>query len=99
MRGEAHFRNGNTALALEDINLIRQQRGVEPFTTLSEDVILAERGRELAWEYHRRQDLIRFGMFTAPLQFKEQSPEFRNLYPIPQSQLALNPKLKQNPGY
>jgi hypothetical protein len=99
MRGEAYFRNDNMPKALEDINFIREQRQVDPFTTLTPDDILAERGRELAWEYHRRQDLIRFGKFTAHLQFKEQSPEFRNLYPIPQSQLALNPKLKQNPGY
>jgi len=99
MRGEAYFRNGSMSEALADINFIRSQRQVDPFTTLTLDDILAERGRELAWEYHRRQDLIRFGKFTAPLQFKEQSPDFRNLYPIPQSQIALNPKLKQNPGY
>jgi hypothetical protein len=99
MRGEAYFRDGNLLKAFEDINFIRTQRQVDPFVTLTLDNILAERGRELAWEYHRRQDLIRFGMFTAPIKFKEQSPETRNLYPIPQSQLSLNPKLKQNPGY
>ncbi|RDC65132.1 RagB/SusD family nutrient uptake outer membrane protein [Adhaeribacter pallidiroseus] len=99
MRGEAHFRNGNTALALEDFNTIRTLRGVDPFTTLTEDMILAERGRELAWECHRRQDLIRFGKFTSARKFKDASPETRILFPIPQSQLSLNPNLKQNPGY
>ncbi len=79
--------------------MIRTLRGVDPFTTLSEDIILAERGRELAWEFHRRQDLIRFGKFTAARKFKEASPETRILFPIPQSQLSLNPNLKQNPGY
>jgi hypothetical protein len=99
MRGEAHFRNGNQALALADFNMIRKLRGVNEFTTLNLDMILAERGRELAWEYHRRQDLIRFGKFTAARQFKDVSPATRTLFPIPTSQLALNPNLKQNPGY
>ncbi|KAA5541594.1 RagB/SusD family nutrient uptake outer membrane protein [Adhaeribacter rhizoryzae] len=99
MRGEAHFRNGNQAKALEDINFIRAQRSVDPFTTLTLDNILAERGREMAWEYHRRQDLIRFGKYTAPRAFKDQSGDFRILFPIPTSQISLNPKLKQNPGY
>ena len=99
MRGEAHFRNGNQTAALEDINYIREQRAVDPFTSLTLDNILAERGRELAWEYHRRQDLIRFGKYTAPRTFKDQSDEFRNIFPIPTSQISLNPQLKQNPGY
>jgi starch-binding outer membrane protein, SusD/RagB family len=98
MRGEAKFRAGD-ATGLLDINLIRTKRGVDPFTVLTLDDILAERGREMAWEYHRRQDLIRFGKYTAARKFKEASPETRNLFPIPASQLALNPKLKQNPGY
>jgi hypothetical protein len=98
MRGEAKFRNGDPT-ALLDLNMIRTKRGVAAFTTLTLDDILAERGRELAWEYHRRQDLIRFGKYTAARQFKEASPSTRILFPIPASQLALNPKLKQNPGY
>lgn len=99
MRAEARFRDGNLVGALEDINLIRRTRGVDPFLTLTLDNILAERGRELAWEYHRRQDLIRFGKFTDARPFKDVSPATRNLFPIPASQIALNPKLKQNPGY
>lgn len=100
MRGEANFRLGKSAEALEDINVIRRRALVAEFTSLDLDKILAERGREFAWEYQRRQDLIRFGKFTAPKTFKTNtSPEFRNLYPIPKDQLDLNPKLNQNPGY
>ncbi|MBC7923735.1 MAG: RagB/SusD family nutrient uptake outer membrane protein [Ferruginibacter sp.] len=99
MRGEAQFRLGNTAGALVDFNFIRTKRSVDPFAALTLDVILAERGREFAWEYQRRQDLIRFGKYTDARQFKAASPSFRNLFPIPTSQIALNPKLKQNPGY
>lgn len=99
MRGEAYFRLGNTAKALEDINKIRTRAGVAPFTALTEKVILDERGRELAWEGWRRQDQIRFGTFDDAWQFKEVSAPTRALFPIPQRQLDGNPNLKQNPGY
>jgi len=99
MRGEAHFRLGHTAQALEDINFIRTKRGVPGFTSLSLDAILAERGRELAWEYHRRQDLIRFGQFEKAWDFKPVSDPHTRIYPIPATQISLNPNLKQNPGY
>ncbi len=100
MRGEAYFRMGDEEKALEDINFIRTKRNVEPFVSpLTADSILAERGRELAYEYHRRQDLIRFGQFTKAWRFKPVSDETREIFPIPFGQIALNPKLVQNPGY
>ncbi|MGA0556369.1 RagB/SusD family nutrient uptake outer membrane protein [Larkinella sp. VNQ87] len=101
MRGEANFRLGKTADALPDFNIIRRRAGVPEYTAaqLTLDEILAERGRELAWEYHRRQDLIRFGQFTKAWRFKPASEKFRELFPIPKDQISLNPKLKQNPGY
>lgn len=76
--------------------------------------LLAERGRELMWEAHRRTDLIRYGMFTGGSYiwaFKGASPDpgtdsvgiatdaHLNLYPLPTNVLFANPKLKQNPGY
>ena len=70
--------------------------------------ILAERGRELLWEAHRRTDLIRFGEFTGGnylwawkggTQAGTATDSFRDLYPIPESELVANPNLKQNPGY
>lgn len=100
MRGEAAWRLGDKAAGAADFNVIRQLRNVPEFdASMTEDDMLAERGRELAWEFHRRQDLIRFGAFTKAWTFKPESPETRNLYPIPQSQIALNPNLIQNPGY
>jgi starch-binding outer membrane protein, SusD/RagB family len=100
MRGEAYFRLGNEALALEDINFIRAIRDAAPFASpLTADMILAERGRELAFEYHRRQDLIRFDAFTKAHQFKPVTEKFRELFPIPFNQMSLNPNLQQNPGY
>ena len=100
MRGEAQFRLGSTAKALEDINKIRTRAGVPAFTaTMTLKDILDERGRELAWEGWRRQDQIRFGTFDDAWQFKEVSAPTRALFPIPQRQLDGNPNLKQNPGY
>ena len=102
MRAEAQFRLGNTGPALLDINRVRERgygANYTPLAAITLDEILAERGRELAWEFHRRQDLIRFGKFNQPWQFKAASPETRNIFPIPRTQLDLNPNLKQNPGY
>ncbi|GAB3687729.1 RagB/SusD family nutrient uptake outer membrane protein [Spirosoma flavus] len=99
MRGEAKFRLGQTADALTDFNIIRARAGMPNYTALTAEEILAERGRELAWEQHRRQDLIRFGQFTKAWRLKPASQDFRQLFPIPKDQLSLNPNLKQNPGY
>jgi len=101
MRGEANFRLGNVAVALTDINRVRARAAVPAYTsaTLTLNEILSERGRELAWEYHRRQDLIRFDQFTKAWRFKPASQKFRELFPIPNDQIILNTNLKQNPGY
>ena len=101
MKAEANMRAGNMALAIADANIIRARAGMPAYTAamLTMDEMLAERGREMAWEYHRRQDLIRFGQYTKAWRFKEASGKFRELFPIPNDQLVLNPALKQNPGY
>jgi len=61
---------------------------------------LDELGWEFAQEGRRRQDLIRFGVYTKKSWFSH-SPngDNRNVFPIPQNELNKNPKLKQNPGY
>jgi len=61
--------------------------------------ILRERLFELTNEARRRQDLIRFGAYTAPWQFKLARPDHYVLMPIPQGQIDANPQLTQNPGY
>ena len=75
---------------------------------LTLDFILAERGRELLWEAHRRTDLVRFGRFTGGAyvwSFKggpaagTATPAHLDLYPIPAAELSANPKMSQNPGY
>lgn len=117
---EACFRSGGgacEATAESYVNAVRTRAygntsGNVDFDAMSDqevlDFILDERGRELAWEGHRRTDLIRYGLFTGGeyvWAFKggvaagTSVPEFRDLYPIPAIELAANPNIDQNPGY
>lgn len=77
-------------------------------TDLTLDFLLNERGRELYWEAVRRTDLIRFGKFTGSSyiwQWKggsyegQSTPSYRNLFPIPATEVAANPNIEPNPGY
>lgn len=62
--------------------------------------MLDELGWEFSQEGRRRQDMIRFGVFTTRSWFShDASDETRNLFPIPNSQILTNGNLKQNPGY
>lgn len=99
MKAEALYRMGNTGEALTLVNQIRERSNASRLEALTLDDILDERGRELAFEMSRRRDLIRFGQFTEPWEFKEASQPFRNLFPIPQPALDANANLTQNPGY
>lgn len=59
---------------------------------------------ELGWEFcqegRRRQDMIRFGVFTTKSWFShDKSDATKNLYPIPNKIMLTNSNLKQNPGY
>jgi len=61
---------------------------------------LDELGYEFAAEFHRRQDLIRFGVFTAKSWLTHvPNGDHRTLFPIPQSAMDANSNLQQNPGY
>lgn len=100
IRAEALWRQDpGSAEALDLINQIRTRAGVEPFTELTEDNMLAERGREMFAETTRRSDLIRFGKFQDAWWARPAQPEYKELFPIPRGQLDANPNLNQNPGY
>jgi starch-binding outer membrane protein, SusD/RagB family len=72
------------------------------------DFILDERSRELHWEAHRRQDLIRFNKYTGGSYNWAWKGNGTNgiaisnhlkVYPIPTAALASNQNLTQNLGY
>ncbi|MCM4156560.1 RagB/SusD family nutrient uptake outer membrane protein [Gramella sp. AN32] len=100
MKAEAMMRSGGDATAM--INELRTLRKATPLASVSEQDILDERGRELYNEFWRRNDMIRFGEYTRDWTLKADAAigdETKNLFPIPSSQLILNPNLTQNPGY
>lgn len=100
MMAECNARLGNAAAAKPFIDQIRVRAGLTALDhnpTLDE--IFNERGFELNWEGHRRQDMIRFDKFLLANEFRPASPAFRKLFPIPTSALDANRGLKQNPGY
>lgn len=104
MKAEAIFRGGTSSeTALELVNLLRANRNMNgntpPLSTINDDVLLDERGRELYGEYWRRNDLIRFGKFTEAWQYKTNTDPNRVLFPIPATAIISNPNLVQNPGY
>jgi hypothetical protein len=104
---------GTQQQALDYVNLLRQRAygdnsGDITAPELTLQFILDERGRELLFEAHRRQDLIRFGQFTGGTyvwswkngtQAGAAYPDYLDLYPLPSSELVANPNLTQNPGY
>lgn len=111
MYAEALNETGKTAEALPYLNQVRKRVGLADKTpTAQADLRLAieqERRVELAFEGHRWFDLVRTGRALPVLQAKAASigiktalTENNLIFPIPQSQIDINPsKIKQNPGY
>lgn len=101
MKGEALVRQGKASDALFYFNEVRERAGISLYEEkdLTLDEILNERSRELAWEGHRRQDLIRFGKWNQAWFEKEAKGDYVKLFPIPYWAIDTNSKLKQNPGY
>lgn len=114
MYAEAVLRGGggSTAQAVSYINELRERAYGNGIANISEsnltlDFILDERSRELYWECHRRTDLIRFNTFSDQgiWPWKGNVPQgvttesFRDIMPIPASDLGVNTNLTQNEGY
>jgi hypothetical protein len=104
---------GDATTALNYINLIRTRAygnasGNISAGQLDLPFILAERGRELYWEGHRRTDLIRYGLLTTGTYLwpwkggvaSGTSVDSKyNIFPIPAANRTANPNLTQNTGY
>ena len=103
---------GSASIAADYINKLRfraygNHAGDISATDLTPEFILDERSRELHWEGHRRTDLVRFNQFTENGVWPwkggviggKTTEKFRDVYPIPSSDIISNPSLKQNSGY
>jgi starch-binding outer membrane protein, SusD/RagB family len=102
---------GTQAEALTYFNALRQRAYGNTsgnVSSLTTDLILDERGRELYWEGFRRSDLIRYNKFTEAtylwqwkggVQAGRGVESFRKVFPIPASEIQANPNLAQNTGY
>ncbi|ALJ06505.1 hypothetical protein APS56_15780 [Pseudalgibacter alginicilyticus] len=94
------------------LNLVRDRAGLPPLSGLSQDEfrdkVILERRLELALEGQRWFDLITLGIADEVINgIQEESvdivraftPGRSELFPIPQTEISLNPNLTQNPGY
>lgn len=92
-------------------NQVRSRANASTISNPTAREILDERGRELAWECHRRSDLIRFGLFTTGdylWSYKGENSDGGsahavdskyNIFPLAAGDISSNPNLKQNDGY
>lgn len=106
-RAEANLRLGmNSAEALEDVNAIATNRGLNAYTSVTVDDVLAQRKKELFFEGQRFFDMLRTkqdipvwkseGSLDKNLEYGEAQ---ELVFPIPQRELDINPNMEQNPGY
>ena len=91
MKAEARIRQGLNGDQF--VNMVRVRSGVSSWSGTTLTMILAERGREMFCEGHRRQDLIRFKKFNDPWWEKKASSTDQSTFPIPQWAIDANPNL------
>jgi hypothetical protein len=117
MYAEAQMRNDGAtnatdapnadATSLGYINALRTRANSATVASANLPFILDERARELHWEAHRRQDLIRFGKYTTGYNWAWKGnslngtsiDEKYKVFPIPSNSLKANRNLTQNTGY
>ena len=108
-RAEAKFRLNGSQEGLADIQLVqdRAHRDLKA-TSVDEQTLIDEWGREFFMEGRRRSDLVRFGLFTGSKylwSFKGGVPNGAgieshfDIYPIPGNETKNNPNMTQNPKY
>lgn len=108
-RAEALYRLGtDDAQALADLNQLRSRAKATEATSIDLNILIDEWCKEFYMEGRRRSDLVRFGMFTGNKylwDFKGGEADGTsvdkkfNVYPIPTTDLSLNPNMHQNDGY
>ena len=108
MYAEAANENGKIQEAIDALNRVRARVDMPPYPTgkwtVSNqeevfDAIVHERRVELAFEYHRYNDLRRWGLaeeVLGPLGYIAPRNEYM---PLPQAEVDTNPNLVQNPNW
>ena len=91
------------------VNELRKRANAIELTGVTLSDILDERGREFYCEGCRRSDLIRYKLFGGNTNYfweykggvilGKNFEEYRNIYPLPQSDIVANDNLEQNDGY
>ena len=112
LKAEALVAKGDINGAMTLVNQVRARVNLPPKSASGADdanaIIANERRLELAFEGQRWFDLVRTGKAIQVMNAQKGGngqnlnynvQEYRLIYPIPQEQLDLNPKLTQNPGY
>jgi hypothetical protein len=108
LRAEAYLALGNTALAAQDINVVRDRARATPVSAaeVNIDYILDERLRELGVEEKRMLTLMRMGKWVDRTRrlnpfYGPQMKDHFNLWAIPIFEIERNRTgtLDQNPGY
>jgi len=90
--GNSKYKYGNA----DESGIVTGDNGA----TIAYGGFLDELGWEFAAEAHRRQDLIRFGVFTTKKWLNHvPNGDDKKIFPIPLEELNKNSKLTQNPGY
>ncbi len=112
IKAEAELRSGGDAAdALNLVNMLRARaygNGSHALASLTLPVLLQEKGREMAYEGVRRDDLIRYEVTDGIKYFtgartvgaKAADPDDHwMVFPIPSLQITANSNLQQNAGY
>lgn len=112
LRAEAYNAKGDIQNAAKLVNQVRARVHLAPTSannkTDMDAAIALERRLELAFEGQRWFDLVRTGKAISVMNAQKDGngqnlnynvQPFQLIYPIPQTELDLNPLLKQNPNY
>lgn len=111
MLAECYCETGNDTEAIRYLNMVKERAGIEPYSNFSSFdeltvEIRTERGRELAGEFMRKYDLVRWGIwyeqtynYTNYAKLKDKMKPCHRYYPIPDTQCGLSGGALSNDEY
>lgn len=110
MMAECWFQKGDDQKARDYIDVVRIRAGLPRMEQLTGqdlmNAIVVERAKELFGEYHRKWDLVRWGIwydrtktYNNYSKLKEHMRPCHEYYPIPDAQCALSGYKLDNPAY